>query len=134
MPLGLMTGMDYEETEAVLAPGARLLLYSDGVTEAHDPGREMFGGGRLSDLMAASGSQDVESVSARSIGAVHDFTGAGGGAGGRHHPGRDPARRSGAAPTAFSIRSEAGNEREAIRLARAGAGRRRARRRTGSSG
>ena len=28
MPLGLMTGMDYEETEAVLAPGARLLLYS----------------------------------------------------------------------------------------------------------
>ena len=76
MPLGLMTGMDYEETEAVLAPGARLLLYSDGVTEAHDPSREMFGGGRLSDLMAASGSHDVESVLRTLIGAVHDFTGA----------------------------------------------------------
>jgi serine phosphatase RsbU (regulator of sigma subunit)/anti-sigma regulatory factor (Ser/Thr protein kinase) len=115
MPLGLMTGMDYEETEAVLAPGARLLLYSDGVTEAHDPSREMFGGGRLSDLMAASGPQDVESVLRTLIGAVHDFTGA---AAEQEDDITLVAiqRALVAAPTAFSIRSEAGNEREAIRL------------------
>ena len=34
MPLGLMPGMDYEETEAVLTPGAQLLLYS---TESRRP-------------------------------------------------------------------------------------------------
>ncbi len=35
MPLGLLPGMSYEEKEAVIAPGESLLLYSDGVTEAH---------------------------------------------------------------------------------------------------
>src|SRR5919201_449049 len=58
MPLGLMPDMIYEETEAVLEPGAHLLLYSDGVTEAHDADREMFGGPRLSAVMGQAGSRD----------------------------------------------------------------------------
>ena len=37
MPLGLMTGMVYEERETVLAPGDSLLLHSDGIVEAHAP-------------------------------------------------------------------------------------------------
>ena len=37
MPLGLMTGMKYEERETLLAPGDSLLLHSDGIVEAHDP-------------------------------------------------------------------------------------------------
>ena len=52
MPLGLMTGMVYEETEAVLAPGESLLLTSDGVVEAHDPGGNMFGFPRLKEAVA----------------------------------------------------------------------------------
>jgi serine phosphatase RsbU (regulator of sigma subunit)/anti-sigma regulatory factor (Ser/Thr protein kinase) len=52
MPLGLMPGMSYEEKEAILAPGASVLLYSDGLTEAHDPSREMFGTGRVRDRLA----------------------------------------------------------------------------------
>ena len=92
MPLGLMPGMDYEETEAVLAPGAQLLLYSDGVTEAHDPAREMFGSGRLSDLMARSGSRDVGSMLSHAARRRARVRRRGGGAGGRHHPGCDPAR------------------------------------------
>jgi anti-sigma regulatory factor (Ser/Thr protein kinase) len=52
MPLGLMTGMSYEETEAVLAPGESLLLTSDGVVEAHDPGGNMFGFPRLKAAVA----------------------------------------------------------------------------------
>ena len=39
-------------------PGAQLLLYSDGITEAHDPGREMFGGPRLAAAMAEVGDGD----------------------------------------------------------------------------
>src|SRR5680860_933572 len=52
MPLGLMTGMAYEEKETVLAPGDSLLLHSDGVVEAHDPNGEMFGFPRLKDAVA----------------------------------------------------------------------------------
>lgn len=52
MPLGLMPGMRYEEKETVLAPGETVLLYSDGLVEAHNPRREMFGFSRLRTLVA----------------------------------------------------------------------------------
>jgi anti-sigma regulatory factor (Ser/Thr protein kinase) len=54
MPLGLMSGMTYEEKEAVLDPGDCLLLYSDGLVEAHNAHREMFGFPRLKERLAAS--------------------------------------------------------------------------------
>jgi serine phosphatase RsbU (regulator of sigma subunit) len=52
MPLGLMPGMHYEEKETVLEPGDDVLFYSDGLVEAHDPHREMFGFPRLRALLA----------------------------------------------------------------------------------
>jgi serine phosphatase RsbU (regulator of sigma subunit)/anti-sigma regulatory factor (Ser/Thr protein kinase) len=52
MPLGLMPGMSYEEKEATLQPGDSVLLHSDGVLEAHDAERDMFGGPRLKETMA----------------------------------------------------------------------------------
>jgi serine phosphatase RsbU (regulator of sigma subunit)/anti-sigma regulatory factor (Ser/Thr protein kinase) len=51
MPLGLMSGMQYDEREIILAPGESLLLYSDGLVEAHNAQREMFGFPRLRQLM-----------------------------------------------------------------------------------
>ncbi|HEV2581706.1 MAG TPA: SpoIIE family protein phosphatase, partial [Ktedonobacteraceae bacterium] len=42
MPLGLMPGTQYEEKEATLVDGDSLLLYSDGLVEAHNPQRDMF--------------------------------------------------------------------------------------------
>jgi steroid delta-isomerase-like uncharacterized protein len=53
MPLGLMLEMDYEEKEASLREGDSILFYSDGLVEAHDPKREMFGFPRLRRLVAA---------------------------------------------------------------------------------
>ena len=47
MPLGLMANMTYDEQETVLAPGESLLLHSDGIAEAHDPQRAMFGFPRM---------------------------------------------------------------------------------------
>src|ERR687894_1497473 len=47
MPLGLMPGMDYEEKEASLETGESVLFYSDGLVEAHNLQREMFGFPRL---------------------------------------------------------------------------------------
>ena len=52
MPLGLMPGMQYEEVEAALGPGDNLLIYSDGLVEAHNPQREMFGFRHLHELVA----------------------------------------------------------------------------------
>jgi serine phosphatase RsbU (regulator of sigma subunit) len=52
MPLGLMPGMRYEEQEVILAPDENVLFYTDGLVEAHDSGREMFGFPRLQTLLA----------------------------------------------------------------------------------
>src|ERR671915_1029941 len=52
MPLGLMPGMSYEQKEVVLDAGVSVLLYSDGLVEAHDPKGEMFGFPRLRALIA----------------------------------------------------------------------------------
>jgi serine phosphatase RsbU (regulator of sigma subunit) len=52
MPLGMMPEMSYEENEASLREGESVLFYSDGLVEAHDPKREMFGFPRLGRLVA----------------------------------------------------------------------------------
>ncbi len=53
MPLGLMPGMGYEEKEVFIEEGDTILFYSDGLVEAHDPEREMFGFPRLQGLVGA---------------------------------------------------------------------------------
>jgi serine phosphatase RsbU (regulator of sigma subunit)/predicted ester cyclase len=57
MPLGLMPGMSYEEKEKVLQKGDSALLYTDGLVEAHDPQREMFGFPRLQALVSEHGEE-----------------------------------------------------------------------------
>jgi predicted ester cyclase len=57
MPLGLMPGMSYEESEVVIGPGECVLFYSDGLVEAHDPKGEMFGFSRLRELVAEHGEE-----------------------------------------------------------------------------
>jgi serine phosphatase RsbU (regulator of sigma subunit)/predicted ester cyclase len=74
MPLGLMPDMSYEEKETVLEEGEAALFYSDGLVEAHDPQREMFGFPRLKALIAEHGEED------RALGdflmeELHSFTG-----------------------------------------------------------
>jgi serine phosphatase RsbU (regulator of sigma subunit)/predicted ester cyclase len=55
MPLGLMPGMSYEQTETILHTGEAAFFYSDGLVEAHDPEGEMFGFPRLQALVAEHG-------------------------------------------------------------------------------
>jgi serine phosphatase RsbU (regulator of sigma subunit) len=55
MPLGAMPDMTYEENEVYLAPGESILLHSDGLVEAHDPGGEIFGFPRLQKVVENSG-------------------------------------------------------------------------------
>lgn len=75
MPLGLMPGMHYEEKEMFLAPGDGILFYSDGLVEAHNPEREMFGFPRLMDLL---GTRTADSpLIDFLLGQLASFTGAG---------------------------------------------------------
>ncbi|HEX5158413.1 MAG TPA: SpoIIE family protein phosphatase [Ktedonobacterales bacterium] len=55
MPLGLMPDMHYEEKEMHMAAGDTLLLYSDGLVEAHNPERDMFSFPRLMALVGQYG-------------------------------------------------------------------------------
>jgi serine phosphatase RsbU (regulator of sigma subunit)/anti-sigma regulatory factor (Ser/Thr protein kinase) len=54
MPLGLMPGMKYEEKETRMAAGETILFHSDGIVEAHNPKREMYGFPRLMKLVGES--------------------------------------------------------------------------------
>ena len=51
MPLGLMPGMKYEEKETTLAHGEIILFHSDGIVEAHNSDRGMYGFPRLMKLV-----------------------------------------------------------------------------------
>ncbi len=122
MPLGLMPRMKYEEKEAVLAPGESVLLHSDGIVEAHDPDREMFGFPRLKETVADApgGQQLIDRV-------LRDLTGfTGPGAEQEDDITMVTLERSGVSTrpsdtssetvlAEFQLASEPGNEREAIR-------------------
>jgi serine phosphatase RsbU (regulator of sigma subunit)/anti-sigma regulatory factor (Ser/Thr protein kinase) len=75
MPLGLLPGLTYEEREADIGPGDSVLLYSDGIIEAHDPAGEMYGFPRLKDDMASelAGTELLDELLDR----LHGFTGRG---------------------------------------------------------
>jgi serine phosphatase RsbU (regulator of sigma subunit)/anti-sigma regulatory factor (Ser/Thr protein kinase) len=73
MPLGLMPLMIYEEKEASLASGDGILFYSDGLVEAHNLAREMFGEGRLRTMVEQNpgGESLIDGLRAE----LRDFTG-----------------------------------------------------------
>ena len=52
MPLGLLSEMKYTGETVWVEPGDRLLYYSDGLVEAHNPRGEMFSTTRLKSLLA----------------------------------------------------------------------------------
>ena len=75
MPFGLMPGMSYEESSAVMYPGDSLLLHSDGLAEAHDSKREMFGFPRLAEIASRplSGERLIDACMSE----LENFTGPG---------------------------------------------------------
>jgi predicted ester cyclase len=75
MPLGLMSSSGYEEMELVLEGGDRVLLYSDGLVEAHDPKGEMFGFPRLRALISEHGEEG--SLGDFLLEELHSFVGEG---------------------------------------------------------
>lgn len=122
MPLGLMPGMQYEETQTTLKPGESLLLTSDGIIEAHNAQRDMFGFERTQEIIASS--QEMGQLLELLIDRLNEFTGP------NHEQedditlvmlGRRSDQTAAAASqasehlTAFEVSSEPGNERVVAR-------------------
>jgi serine phosphatase RsbU (regulator of sigma subunit) len=74
--VGMLEGMPYEEESLVLAEGDRLVIYTDGVTEAANATGEMFEEERLYALLeSAPRTLSAEQLVQRVIGGVRDFLG-----------------------------------------------------------
>jgi anti-sigma regulatory factor (Ser/Thr protein kinase) len=127
MPLGLMPGIRYEEIDGIIDPGSNVLLYSDGLVEAHDPDQAMYGFPRLREAMTEVDDAGSDLLD-RLLDTLHRFTGADWEqedditlvtlrrASGVAEHSHEPADAAGTSPilTAFSIPGEEGNERLAM--------------------
>ena len=74
--LGMFDGLDYADAHVDMEPGARLVLFSDGVTEAFNDDEEAFGDDRLlTTTRALPEEQGPEKDVTDIVTAVDDFTG-----------------------------------------------------------
>jgi serine phosphatase RsbU (regulator of sigma subunit)/anti-sigma regulatory factor (Ser/Thr protein kinase) len=76
LPLGLLPDIAYEEAEATIGPGDEVLLFSDGLVEAHSPDGAMYGFPRLREAMAAEAGSGPGVID-RLLERLDAFTGAG---------------------------------------------------------
>ena len=71
-----LAGLDdteYEKSEITLSSGDRLLLYTDGVTEAHGPNKAIYGDDRLKKVLNETASENGEIVLSRILEDVNRF-------------------------------------------------------------
>jgi sigma-B regulation protein RsbU (phosphoserine phosphatase) len=71
--LGLNPGAEYTRAEIAMAPGDRLVLYTDGVTEAFDAGDEAFGTDRLRESLSRHRARDPGQLTEAVLGDLAGF-------------------------------------------------------------
>jgi serine phosphatase RsbU (regulator of sigma subunit) len=74
--LGMIEGMPFPEASVELRAGSRLLLYTDGITEAEDNAGDQFGVERLEHAIGTTGQSEPGGVLDAIIAAVGRFRGA----------------------------------------------------------
>jgi PAS domain S-box-containing protein len=73
--IGVMEEAVYDQTELNLGVDDKLVLYTDGVTEAFSPSREQFGEERLSDFLIRSGKLGTKYLVDALVHEIDDFAG-----------------------------------------------------------
>ena len=71
--LGGMEFTKYKQAEITLEPGDRLLLYTDGVTEAHDRDNTLYGTERLVKILESTGDEPGEKALESILGDISVF-------------------------------------------------------------
>ena len=71
--IGVMEGMEYQCYEIRIAPGSTLFLYTDGLPEATDPGKCMFGTDRILEVLNINPDKNPEQILNTMTEAVNDF-------------------------------------------------------------
>jgi serine phosphatase RsbU (regulator of sigma subunit) len=74
VPVGLLEGSKYELAGRQLSPGEKIVIYTDGVTEAQDARGAFFGRKRLFDLVRTHAAASSTELHDAIQGAVSDFT------------------------------------------------------------
>ena len=74
LPIGLFENVKYEECSIALRPGSRIYLYSDGVIEAMNPQREIFGDTRLHSAIEATQNESLRQSVGSIVQAVLSWT------------------------------------------------------------
>ncbi|MCK9172027.1 MAG: SpoIIE family protein phosphatase [Desulfuromonas thiophila] len=72
-PLAALEGLSYHNQRLTLADGARLLLYTDGVTEAMNPQQQLFGEARLCQLLQSQPARTAEGCVSSIARAIRQF-------------------------------------------------------------
>ena len=74
MPVGLIEGAAFPVAEERLSPGDKVVLYSDGVTEARNAEGEFFGRKRLREVVATHAKESCQAIHEAIEAAVAAFT------------------------------------------------------------
>jgi sigma-B regulation protein RsbU (phosphoserine phosphatase) len=61
-PVGLLPDAEFEAGSRMLLPGHKVVIYSDGVSEAHGPQGEFYGTGRLHSVARAQAAASAEAL------------------------------------------------------------------------
>ena len=75
-PLGILDEANYEETQFQMAPGDKVVFYTDGIVEAMNKQQEIYGFERLEAVIKSSPAESAEALMNDIIRNVSDFTGA----------------------------------------------------------
>jgi len=75
IPLGVSPEARWEEQQIQLAPGDLLLLYTDGIVEAHNADKELFGAARMLEVAASLQKRSAHHLQDALLSAVRAFTG-----------------------------------------------------------
>jgi serine phosphatase RsbU (regulator of sigma subunit) len=73
VPVGLLTEASFVVEEKQLSPGDRIVIYTDGVTEAQNPSREFFGRKRLREIVLAHAADSCLELHNNIMGEVKGF-------------------------------------------------------------
>jgi PAS domain S-box-containing protein len=73
LPIGVFSTGDWVDEQIMLLPGDTLVLYSDGISEAHDPAESLFGAERLREIVRREGRQPASHIKAAVLGEVERF-------------------------------------------------------------